>query len=426
MKRYDLYKDSGIEWIGEVPSHWGVKKVKHRCYVKARVGWKGLKSDEFLKEGYAYLVTGSDFENDTVNWRECYQIDKERYDEDPYIQLQNEDLLITKDGTIGKLAIVKDLDKAACLNSGIFVVRSTKEDFSTEFLFWILKSKLFVQFNEYTSYGSTIQHLYQNVFVEFGFTFPTINEQAAIVNFLDSKTAEIDALIADKKSLLELYEEEKITIINQAVTKGVNPDVPMKDSGIEWLGEIPEHWEIKRLKYVFSSLNHIRIPLSSEERGKMINKDYDYYGASGVIDKVENFLFEEPLLLIGEDGANLISRSTRLAFIARGKYWVNNHAHILKPKYGVLEYYSEILELCDYSIWISGSAQPKLTSENLLSIQICIPPLKEQQSIVQHIEEECSRVDAKIAKTKKLIELLTEYRTALISEVVTGKVKVTE
>lgn len=124
MRKYDSYKDSGIEWIGKIPLHWETKKIKHLCYVKARVGWKGLKSDEFLTDGYSYLVTGSDFKNNSVEWSKCYHIDKERYEEDPYIQLQEEDLLITKDGTIGKLAIVNGLNKPACLNSGIFVVRS--------------------------------------------------------------------------------------------------------------------------------------------------------------------------------------------------------------------------------------------------------------------------------------------------------------
>ena len=170
MKAYEKYKDSGIKWIGEIPEKWGIKKIKHKCYVKARVGWKGLKSTEFLTEGYSYLVTGSDFKNDTVDWKECYHIDKKRYEEDPYIQLQEEDLLITKDGTIGKLAIVSELDKPACLNSGIFVVRSLNEDFKTSFLFWILKSKIFTQFNDYTKYGSTIQHLYQKRICRFFFS----------------------------------------------------------------------------------------------------------------------------------------------------------------------------------------------------------------------------------------------------------------
>ena len=156
----------------------------------------------------------------------------------------------------------------------------------------------------------------------------------------------------------------------------------------------------------------------------MFNRIYDYYGASGVIDKVEDYLFDEPLLLIGEDGANLVTRSKILSFIDGGKYWVNNHAHILKPTYGVLEYYCELMELCDYSIWISGSAQPKLTSENLLNIKIIVPPVEEQKLILDKIEVDIKRIETKVKNTKKLIELLEEYRMALISEVVTGKVKV--
>jgi type I restriction enzyme, S subunit len=169
MERYEKYKDSGVEWLGEIPEGWEKKKIKHKCYVKARVGWKGLKSSEFLTNGYAFLITGTDFKNDRIYWADCYHIDQDRYDEDPYIQLQNGDLLITKDGTIGKLAIVSGLEKPACLNSGVFVIRSLDKDLSTRYLFWVLKSISFSQFNEYTSYGSTIQHLYQNVFVEFWF-----------------------------------------------------------------------------------------------------------------------------------------------------------------------------------------------------------------------------------------------------------------
>lgn len=123
MERYEKYKDSGVE-CGDIPEGWAIKKIKHKCYVKARVGWKGLKSSEFLANGYAFLITGTDFVNDRIDWNNCYHIDKDRYDEDPYIQLQNEDLLITKDGTIGKLAVVEELEKPTCLNSGIFVVRS--------------------------------------------------------------------------------------------------------------------------------------------------------------------------------------------------------------------------------------------------------------------------------------------------------------
>lgn len=126
LKKYPKYKLTGIKWIdGDastssaqgIPEEWEIKKIKHLCYVKGRVGWKGLKASEFLIKGFAYLVTGTDFKDGLVDWDNCYQIDEERYLEDPYIQLRNNDLLITKDGTIGKLAIVENLDKPACLNS---------------------------------------------------------------------------------------------------------------------------------------------------------------------------------------------------------------------------------------------------------------------------------------------------------------------
>lgn len=438
MKPYDTYKDSGIEWIGEIPSHWEVKKIKHRCYVKARVGWKGLKSDEFLQEGYAYLVTGSDFKNDKVNWKECYHIDRERYKEDPYIQLQDEDLLITKDGTIGKLAIVNNLDKPACLNSGIFVVRSTKDDFSTEFLFWILKSKMFTQFNEYTSYGSTIQHLYQNVFVEFGFTFPSKEEQTAIATYLDRKTAEIDALIADKKRLLELYEEEKTAIINQAVTKGLDPKVKMKDSGVEWLGEIPEHWEAVSLKWV-----------SKIYSGGTPSKNNEDYWQNGTIPwlnsgTVNQFYITEPSEFITEEALNNSSakwipeNSLVIALAGQGKTkgmaaqvmfksTCNQSMGVIVPNnlienrfllYYLVRNYQNIRNLG------GGDKRDGINLEMVGGISIPLLPIKEQQSIVHHIETEYRHIDAKIDKTKKLIELLTEYRTALISELVTGKIKV--
>ncbi|MBW7847091.1 MAG: restriction endonuclease subunit S [Bacteroidales bacterium] len=444
MKKYDSYKDSGIEWIGEIPTKWNVKKIKHRCYVKARVGWKGLKSDEFLTEGYSYLVTGSDFKKDTVNWNECYHIDKDRYEEDPYIQLQEEDLLITKDGTIGKLAIVKDLDKPACLNSGIFVVRSTNEDFNTEFLFWILKSKAFIQFNEYTSYGSTIQHLYQNVFVEFAFPFPSPQEQTAIANYLDRKTAEIDELIADKKRLLELYEEEKTAIINQAVTGKTkaclgSKDVKMKDSGIEWLGEIPEHWEVALLKRFCKVTDGSHYSPKTQEEGMPYISVKDI--GENTIDLINckkisiddfNTLIKngcspkEGDILLTKDGT--IGRAA-IVTAKHDPFVILSSLGLITPNEKLISKYLYYYLISGINIdqmysFIHGSALTRLTIEKINNLLFTIPPIVEQQSIVNYIETETARIDSKISKTEKLIELLTEYRTALISEVVTGKVKV--
>lgn len=442
MKKYDSYKDSGIEWIGKIPSYWKTKKIKHLCYVKARVGWKGLKSDEFLIDGFSYLVTGSDFKNDSVEWNECYHIDKERYEEDPYIQLQNEDLLITKDGTIGKLAIVSGLDKPACLNSGIFVVRSTNEYLSTKFLFWILKSNSFIQFNDLTSYGSTIQHLYQNVFVEFVFPFPAIAEQSAIATFLGSKTAEIDELIADKKRLLLFYEEENTAIINQAVTKGISSDVKMKDSGIDWLGDIPEHWEVKRLKNI-ARVQTGRTPkiqsslIDFFENGQ-INwfTPADFEGNNELVESKRKLTSEaintNEVELFPEYSIYLVSIGATLGKVSffKEKASANQQINIIsffQDKYNpIFGYYFLVGNKKMITLEADYTTLPILNQSKTKNLIFITPPIKEQQSIVCHIETECAKIDSKKIKTQKLINLLTEYRTTLISEVATGKIKVTD
>jgi len=252
---------------------------------------------------------------------------------------------------------------------------------------------------------------------------PPLPEQRAIAAFLDRKTAHIDALIAKKERHIELLQEKRAALISHAVTTGLNPTVPMKDSGVEWLGEIPAGWGNRRLKLVFDFLDNQRIPISGEIRAEM-EKNYPYYGASGIIDYVEDYIFDEPLILLAEDGANLLSRSTPLAFIARGKYWVNNHAHILRPKMGPLEYWEGALQTFDYTPFITGAAQPKLTKENLGEIWLPFPPLDEQQAIAAFLKRETGQIDTLIKKVQESTTILCEYRTALISAAVTGKIDV--
>lgn len=191
-----------------------------------------------------------------------------------------------------------------------------------------------------------------------------------------------------------------------------------KPSGVEWLGDVPRHWEVKRLKNVFINLDRRRIPISGEDRANL-EKIYPYYGASGIIDYVDSYLFDEDLILVAEDGANLLSRSSPLAFLACGKYWVNNHAHILKPKEGPLSFWEAILQTYDFTPLVTGAAQPKLTSENLNSIFVSLPPLTEQHAIAEYLDRETGRIDTLMTKKRALIERLKEKRTALISRTVT-------
>ena len=210
-------KDSGVEWLGKVPEHWKISNIKRSTYLKGRVGWKGLTSNEFEVNSFAYLVTGTDFKQKYVNWSSCYQINESRYEDDPYIQLKNGDLLMTKDGTIGKLAIVKNLNKSACLNSGIFLIRPEKY-YLTEFMYWVLNSNAFNLFFVMNTTGSTILHLYQNVFERFVFSYPNFKEQERIVSYLNLETTKINTLITKQKRLIEKLKEYRASVISHAVT----------------------------------------------------------------------------------------------------------------------------------------------------------------------------------------------------------------
>ena len=156
----------------------------------------------------------------------------------------------------------------------------------------------------------------------------------------------------------------------------------------------------------------------------MTLRRYDYYGASGVIDRVDDFLFDDELILLAEDGANLVLRNLPLAIIATGKFWVNNHAHILKPRDGNLEFLAALLETIDYGPWISGAAQPKLTQDRLMSVPLAVPPRAEQDRIMQAVRAETASLAAAISSVGKEESVLRELRTRLIADVVTGKLDV--
>ena len=337
------------------------------------------------------------------------------------------DIIVVKDGaTTGKISFVDEdfPHKRAVVNEHLFIVRVDPKMAFPKYVFYCLFSsegqrQILSDFR-----GATIGGISRDFPRNVNVLTPTMAEQTQIANFLDRKTEQIDELIRIKERRIELLQEQRTALINQAVTKGLDPNVKMKPSGVEWIGKIPRHWTISKVKHEFESLDNLRIPLNSETRGSMELKVYDYYGASGIIDKVENYIFDEPLILIGEDGANLYLRSTPLAFKATGKYWVNNHAHVLKPKYGNIDYLTNMLESLDYTHYITGAAQPKLTSEHLMNITVIVPPTCEQTQIANFLDRKTKQIDELIAAEHQKIELLKEYRQSLISEVVTGKIDV--
>ena len=212
-------KDSGVEWIGKIPEGWNTIKIKFTSWLKGRIGWDGLKSGEFIEEG-PYLITGTDFINGGINWDTCTHISEERFMEDELLHIYENDLLITKDGTIGKLAIVKNCPREVSLNSGVMIIRNTnKWKYLDKYLYYILSSEQFYLWYGLSQSGnSTIKHLYQGQFYDFEFTYPNLNEQKKISDYLDKKCVDIYKLIEIKKQKIDQLDEYKRSLIYEYVT----------------------------------------------------------------------------------------------------------------------------------------------------------------------------------------------------------------
>ena len=255
------------------------------------------------------------------------------------------------------------------------------------------------------------------------YVVPSLPEQQRIAEFLDAKCAEIDSILEKTQASIVDYKALKQSVITEAVTKGIRGERPMKATGIPWIGVIPKEWAILPIKVVFENLDYLREPISAEERERN-NPQYDYYGASGVIDRIDFYNVDDTVLLIGEDGANLLLRHLPLVYRASGKFWVNNHAHILKPRKGDYGYLAYMLEAIDYTLYITGTAQPKLSQDNLNTVKLCVPPYDEQKEIAAYLDEKCAAIDSLIAAKEALISELETYKKSLIYEYVTGKKEV--
>ena len=409
---YPAYKPSGVPWLGDVPEHWEVR----------RGGWLFHKMNRPVRDTDEVVTC---FRDGTVTLRKNRRTEgfTESMKEIGYQGIRRGDLVIHQmDAFAGAVGVSDSEGKGTPVYS---VCRPT-------------------EYAEPLYYAHTVREMARNQWIlalakgirerstDFRFgefakqylPLPPLPEQRGIVRYLDYVDGRIRRYVDAKEKLVGLLEEERQAVVNRAVTRGLDSNVRLKPSGVEWLGEVPEHWEISRVKTEFISLNHRRVPLSAVERGEMSARRYDYYGASGVIDQVDDYLFDGELLLIAEDGANLVLRNLPLAIIARGKFWVNNHAHILKPRRGNLEYLAAVMERLDYAPWISGAAQPKLTLDRIMSIAIAVPPRSEQDEIIAKASAQTSRLSSAIARAHRQIELLQEYRTRLIADVVTGKLDV--
>lgn len=441
-KPYPEYNDSGIEWLGEVPKHWQVRRLKLLSTLSGRIGFHGLSSSDYGSDGII-LVSGVDFRNWHVDWNRCNRIPEEWYEKDKNIQLRNGDLLVTKDGTIGKTAVVRGLQERAVLNAGVIVVRPQRPDsYDTRFMLYVINSMVFTEFINIKRTGATVHHLYEATFNDFVIPLPSLTEQAAIADFLDSETAKIEALIAKKERLIELLEEKRTALISHTVTKGLDPNVPIKQSGIEWLGEIPAHWEVKRLKHLVSFRGggtpskdiaeywQGDTPWVSPKdmKSETIDDTEDHITAEAISDSATRVIEAGAVLLVVRSGIlrHAIPVATNTCSVA-----VNQDMKALIPG---PELTSEYLKY-----FIAGQQAPLLvewrkqgaTVESiehafLANSLMPVPPLLEQEAVTAVLDREAAKIDALVGKVSQALHRLTEYRTAVISAAVTGKIDVRE
>lgn len=420
MKKYEANEDSDIEWVSSIPMNWKVIPAKALWKVrKEPVGDNASPEDLIsVSEYYGVAPRAKKIDSDETLMRaeslDGYQL---CYPGDLVMNI-----MLAWKGAQGISAYEGIVSPSYAVYKPI-----CSHDICPRYFHYLLRCDTYKTVFKRWSTGiiDSRLRLYPEAFLRIPLLLPPKSVQEAIATFLDTKTTEIDSLIVKTERSIKLLEEYRKSVISGAVTKGLDPDTPMKDSGIDWIGKMPEHWSISKVKYEFTNHDSLRRPVEASLRSQDSENLYPYYGASGIVDTIDDYIFDGRRILIGEDGANLALRNLPLVYVAEGKYWVNNHAHILEPSGSLdFDYAAHQLELIDLADYITGSAQPKLSQANLGRIPVAVPPMEEQRAIVRQVNSSLCSLEESINTKRLLTERLKEYRESLIYEAVTGKIKI--
>ncbi|MDC0833713.1 restriction endonuclease subunit S [Geitlerinema sp. CS-897] len=432
--KYPEYKDSGVEWLGEIPKHWEAKQVK--------------RITRYHKQGY---YTNQDYLDEGIKLARITDIDdsgKVSFENMPFVELTDSeveafrlkdgDFLFARSGTIGRFGLVRNPEKSI-FASYLILFRFREAD--PEFLRFYFSCLYFKESLKKTLHGGANKNVHAENIKEQILICPPEREQRSLAQFLDYKTAQIDALIAKKEELLERLAEKRTALISEAVTKGIDRTVPMKDSGIEWLGEIPAHWSIIRLKHLCSLLRdgtHLPpprvsdgIPLLSVRNivnGEFINLEDDSLISEESFEELnKSFCVQKGDLLLAIVGATL----GKVALVKEmPPFAIQRSLAVLRMKpekmYAKFMIYFIRSSRFQKLLWsnIGYSAQPGIYLGTLGNFHSILPSLDEQIEIVNYINQAVRQLDDFKKKVEIAIETLKEYRTALITNAVTGKIDV--
>ena len=441
MKEYPKYKPSNIEWIGKIPEHWELKKLKYVAKNVQTGNTPPSENAEYYKDGDIDWFTPADF-NDVLVLSDSKRkiTDKALNDNVAKIYDSYSVLLVGIGATLGKIGII---EKKSSSNQQINAI-TFKINYNGYFGAYYLKSIANTIIS--LSNASTLAILNQSQTKEIIILVPPLPEQQSITHFLNDRTQKIDSLIEKKQKLIELLKEERTSTINQAVTRGLNPDAPMKDSGIEWLREIPKHWKIKRMKYVAeikssnvdkkSSDNEINVFLCNYldvYKNEYIDNSFSFMEATANENEITKFIVKKGDVLVTKD-SETPDDIANPAFIKEDLINTICGYHLAQIRANQIELIGEYLFRLfqskkfnsHFEVSANGITRFGLSIDSFKLVLIPLPPIEEQNQIAKYIETSTQKIHRTISRIEKEITLLQEYRTSLFSEVVTGKIDVRE
>ena len=386
----DEMKDSGVALLGDIPSHWEVLSLRWCSRIRSGEFLSNEVIDAREEKEYMVPVVGA---NGVIGYSctpNCFE---------PTI-------VIGRVGTSGTVHLITHRSWITDNALRLYDIRGFSLAYLENLLLTLDLNRLSVSTAQPLLTGGQLK---AQIVIR-----PPLPEQRAIAAYLDRETGVIDALIAKTERLNALLREKRVALISQAVTKGLDPAAPLKDSGVEWLGEIPRHWEVKRLKHLGRLKSGDAI--TSEEIDPV--GDYPVYGGNGIRGYTVEFTHRGDYVLIGRQGALCGNIN-----YAHGRFWASEHAVVVNQTGSEnVKWLGEVLRAMNLNQYSLSAAQPGLSVERIESLQVPVPPVNETHSLAAHLDRETAQIDALINKNDKLIALLREKRTALISAAVTGKI----
>lgn len=398
-QRYAEYKDSGMEWLGEIPEHWELRKAKYLWDEKINLSTNGDETLLSVSQYRGITERSDDSRSESL-------VGYKKVNEDDLVI----NIMLAWLGGLG----VSPINGVVSPAYGVYQLL---DGANPRFFHYLYRTELYLAEFARKSTGVVPSRwrMYTEDFGQVLTLLPPPEEQTAITNFLDRKTAQVDQAIEIKQRQIALLKERRQILIHNAVTRGLNPDVPLKPSGVEWIGEIPEGWEVKALKYI-----------AYLESGNSITSDdftesgYPVYGGNGFRGYTNAYTNEGEYALVGRQGALCGNVN-----YAMGKFFATEHAVVVYPcnSESVL-WLGESIKLANFNRLSQSAAQPGISVNVVKNVKFPYPSISEQRQIADYIKTIDFKADKSMMLKKQQIEKLKEYKTTLINSAVTGKIKV--